>query len=109
MVRCRRIAIYSMMMQRSQRQSRRPAGVDSGTQEELIRRSQERGYLEIKDGRIRYNCRRRYEDDFTDPEEHVRAALFAWLILEREYSNSQIDVEVTVPRRTPQIGPTCSV
>lgn len=75
--------------------------MDSATQEELIRRSQERGYLEIKDGRIRYHCRRRYEDDFTDPEEHVRAALFSWLILEREYSNTQIDVEVSVPRRTP--------
>ena len=75
--------------------------MDTATQEALIKRAQQRGYLEIKGERVRYYCRRQYEDDFGDPEEQVRAGVFAWLILEREYSNTQIDVEVTVPRRIP--------
>ncbi|HEX77108.1 MAG TPA: N-6 DNA methylase [Dehalococcoidia bacterium] len=75
--------------------------MDESTQWDLIRRAAERGYLEIRDNRVRYICRRVYDDDFTDPEEPVRAAIYAWLILEREYPNTQIDVEVTVPRRIP--------
>ena len=75
--------------------------MDLNTQNGLIQRAQANGYLEIVDGRVRYQCRRQYEDDFTDPEESVRAAIFAWLVIERGYDNTQIDVEVTVPRRTP--------
>lgn len=75
--------------------------MDENTQWELIRRASDRGYLETRENRIRYICRRVYEDDFLDPEERVRAAVYAWLILEREYPNTQIDVEVPVPRRTP--------
>ena len=48
-----------------------------------------------------YCCRRQHEQNWADPEEKVRAAVFAWLILEREYPTDGIDVEVTVPRRTP--------
>jgi len=75
--------------------------MDESTQRDLIRHASDRGYLEIKDNRVRYVCRRVYEDDFTDPEEPVRAAVYAWLILGREYPNTQIDIEATVPRRTP--------
>src|ERR671933_1546755 len=81
---------------------RRAWGVDAAAQDELIRRAQERGYLEIRDSRrVVYRCRRRHEANWADTEEQVRAAVFAWLILEREYPANGIDVEVTVPRRTP--------
>ncbi|HSH77331.1 MAG TPA: N-6 DNA methylase [Herpetosiphonaceae bacterium] len=77
--------------------------MDQNTQDELIRRAVERGYLSIRDSsRIIYYCKRQYEDNWRDPEERVRAAIFAWLILEREYPANRIDVEVTVPRRTPE-------
>ena len=76
--------------------------MDAAAQDELIRRAQERGYLEIPDSRrVVYRCRRQHEENWADPEEKVRAAVFAWLILEREYPANGIDVEVTVPRRTP--------
>src|SRR5919199_1208091 len=81
---------------------RRAWGLDAAAQAELIRRAQERGYLELRDSRrVVYRCRRQREQDWADPEEQVRAAVFAWLILEREYPATGIDVEVTVPRRTP--------
>ena len=75
--------------------------MDDQAQGDLIRRASDRGYLEIRDNRVRYICNRVYEDDFADPEEPVRAAVYAWLVLEREYPNTQIGIEVTVPRRTP--------
>jgi hypothetical protein len=76
--------------------------LDAAAQAELIRRAQERGYLELRDSRrVVYRCRRQREQDWADPEEQVRAAVFAWLILEREYPATGIDVEVTVPRRAP--------
>ena len=76
--------------------------MDAAAQDELIQRAQERGYLEIRDSRrVVYRCRRQHEANWADPEEKVRAAVFAWLILEREYPANGIDVEVTVPRRTP--------
>src|SRR5919202_1389431 len=81
---------------------RRAWGLDAAAQDELIQRAQERGYLEIRDSRrVVYRCRRQHEANWADPEEKVRAAVFAWLILEREYPANGIDVEVTVPRRTP--------
>src|ERR687885_938136 len=81
---------------------RRVWGLDAAAQDELIQRAQERGYLELRDSRrVVYRCRRRHEQNWADPEERVRAAVFAWLILEREYPANAIDVEVTVPRRTP--------
>jgi type I restriction enzyme M protein len=68
---------------------------------ELLEAAQERGYLTISGSRIKYYCRREFEDDFTDPEELVRATIYAWLILEKSYPAAQIDLEVSVPRRTP--------
>lgn len=38
---------------------------------------------------------------FKDPEEKVRAAYFVELILDYQYPKNQIELEVTVPRRTP--------
>jgi type I restriction enzyme M protein len=76
--------------------------VDQTTQDSLIERAVARGYLEIKnDRRVVYHGRRQREENWSDPEERVRAAVFAWLILEREYPANRIEIEVTVPRRTP--------
>lgn len=68
---------------------------------ELLEEAGNRSYLNIAAGRIKYFCRRECEFDYNDPEEKVRAALYAWLILHKGYSSSQIDLEVTVPRRVP--------
>ena len=38
---------------------------------------------------------------FTDPEEKVRARFYVELIEHFQYSQNRIDLEVTVPRRTP--------
>jgi type I restriction enzyme M protein len=70
---------------------------------DLVSEAVRRGYLEFNDDRTRvtYACARRFTDDYTDPEEPVRAALYSWLILDRGYSAKAIEVEVSVPRRTP--------
>lgn len=68
---------------------------------DLILEAQDRGYLEIHGSRIKYNCAESHEENFIDPEEKVRAALYSWLILDREYPAIHIKVEVLVPRRTP--------
>ena len=70
---------------------------------DLIVEAERRAYLEFNSDRtnVTYVCRRRFTDDFTDPEEHVRAAVYAWLILDRGYAASRIELEVPVPRRTP--------
>jgi len=65
--------------------------------EEAIRR----GYLSITENQITYKCRRNYRTQFGDPEEKVRAITYSWLIIERSYSPERIDIEVRVPRRTP--------
>lgn len=69
----------------------------------LVPEAERRGYLEFDDDRTRvtYVCARRVTDDYTDPEEPVRAAVYSWLILDRGYPANGIDVEVSVPRRTP--------
>ena len=67
----------------------------------LISEAEKRGYLEFHGDRVLYKCATSTDQDFTDPEEQVRAGLYAWLILEREYPATAIKVEVQVPRRTP--------
>ncbi|WP_448380117.1 N-6 DNA methylase [Gloeomargarita sp.] len=70
---------------------------------DLVCEAERRGYLEFspEQTRITYICARRFTDDYTDPEEQVRAAIYAWLILDRGYPANRIEVEVPVPRRTP--------
>ena len=68
---------------------------------QLLSDAQERSYISLTGTRITYFCRREVEQNYTDPEESVRAAIFCWLILVKGYPASQIDIEVSVPRRTP--------
>ena len=67
----------------------------------LVEEAQSHGYLAIDGDRITYHCHREYSDNYGDPEEKVRARTYSWLILRRAYSPNRINLEVTVPRRTP--------
>ncbi len=62
----------------------------------------QKGYIEFLNERttIRYIAPdKKYR--FTDPEEQVRARFYVELIEHFQYSQNRIDLEVTVPRRTP--------
>ncbi|HRS02673.1 MAG TPA: type I restriction enzyme HsdR N-terminal domain-containing protein, partial [Bacteroidota bacterium] len=52
--------------------------------------------------RITYFCKQEYSTSFKNPEEKVRASYFCELVLKYSYSPKNIDIEVTVPRRTPE-------
>ena len=52
--------------------------------------------------RITYHCKRDYSTSFKNPEETIRAAYFVELVLDYTYTKKRIDIEVTVPRRTPE-------
>nr|NQU89717.1 type I restriction enzyme HsdR N-terminal domain-containing protein [Bacteroidota bacterium] len=52
--------------------------------------------------RVTYHCKREYSTSFKNPEETIRAAYFAELVLDYAYPKERIDIEVTVPRRTPE-------
>jgi len=69
--------------------------IERGKQEGLIA-------LTDDDARIIYHCSREYSTSFKNPEETVRASYFVELILDYQYPKNQIDIEVTVPRRTPE-------
>ncbi|PKM36424.1 MAG: hypothetical protein CVV06_11135 [Gammaproteobacteria bacterium HGW-Gammaproteobacteria-10] len=43
---------------------------------------------------------------YTDPEEKVRAAAYLSLVLDYGYSPEQIDIEVAVEHRVPNVFPT---
>lgn len=73
-----------------------PAGWDA-----LVAEADRRGHLELIRPRIRYNCAQIRERSYAKPEERVRAAVYAWLVIEKEYSPDAIKVEVQVPRRKP--------
>lgn len=61
----------------------------------LIDEAEFRGYIQFNEGRTRisYLCGRKYTDNFNDPEEKIRAGIYAWLILERGYAAERIEVE----------------
>ena len=67
----------------------------------LVDEAERRGYLELSNGRVVYKCGRTHDEAWNDPEEKVRAGIYSWLILEKEYPAEAIEVEVRVPRRTP--------
>ena len=69
-----------------------------------IERGKQDGLITLTDdnARITYHCSREYSTSFKNPEETVRASYFVELILDYQYPKNQIDIEVTVPRRTPE-------
>ncbi|MBI4721825.1 MAG: type I restriction enzyme HsdR N-terminal domain-containing protein [Candidatus Stahlbacteria bacterium] len=52
--------------------------------------------------KIMYYCKRNYSTSFKNPEEKVRASYFCELVLDYDYLTKKIDIEVPVPRRTPE-------
>ena len=60
-----------------------------------------KGYLLIEESIVQYIYRGK-SYHFTDPEEKIRASLFVELIEKYGYEEKYIDIEVSVPRRTPK-------
>jgi len=69
-----------------------------------IKRGIEKGIVSISDNesKISYRCSRDYSTSFRNPEEKVRAAYFVELIEDYSYPKERIDIEHSVPRRTPE-------
>ena len=68
-----------------------------------IQRGLARKLIEISDNKTKiiYHCSREFKANFKKPEEKIRASYFTQLILDYSYQAEKIDLEVTVPRRTP--------
>jgi type I restriction enzyme M protein len=60
-----------------------------------------RGFIQIKGDRVHYRLHKEKDYAWADPEERVRCAVVAFLIIDRDYSPKRMDVEVPVPRRVP--------
>lgn len=71
---------------------------------QIIEKGEQQGLLSFNEDRskITYHCGRDYTTGFKNPEEKVRASYYTQLILEYKYPRELIDIEVIVPRRTPE-------
>lgn len=58
--------------------------------------------ISADDSKITYHCKRVYTTSFKNPEEKVRASYFSELVLDYDYPQKNIDIEVIVPRRKPE-------
>ena len=69
-----------------------------------VQKGIDKGIIEIDTGKnkITHDCSRKYTTSFKNPEEKVRAAYFAELVIDYKYPKERLDFEVTVPRRTPK-------
>ena len=69
----------------------------------LIDEAEHRAYVKFNQdrNRITYLCGREHSEDYSDPEELVRAYIYSWLIIEKGYPSNRILVEFEVPRREP--------
>lgn len=74
---------------------------DEAEADPLIREAIQRGFIEIKANRVTYVLANKRSEEWTDPEEWVRARAIAFLVLVKDYPPSRIKTEVQVPRRTP--------
>ena len=66
-----------------------------------VREAIARGFVEIKGARAYYHLNKDKDYDWQDPEEWVRMAVLASLIVDKGYPPKRIQVEVAVPRRVP--------
>jgi len=71
---------------------------------QIIQKGVEAKLLSINEDKLRitYHCSRDYTTSFRNPEEAVRASFYTELILNYKYPAKKIDIEVTVPKRTPE-------
>lgn len=69
-----------------------------------IQRGIDKGIITVANdsSKITYHCKRDYSTSFKNPEEKVRASYFCELVLDYDYPTKNIDIEVIVPRRTPE-------
>ena len=63
---------------------------------DIIEKALEQGYLSFEGDSIIYNTKKPRKQNYTNPEEKVRAEVFARLIIEKEYPLSHIAIEVPV-------------
>lgn len=74
----------------------------------LFQRNVQRGIeqglhsLTADEAKITYHCARKYTVSYKNPEEKVRASYFTELVLDYGYPATRLDLEVLVPRRTPE-------
>lgn len=73
---------------------------------EYLKQAQKDGYVSFseKNGKIQitYNSSNNYKDNYSDPEEQIRAEFWAELIYKYEYPVNRIRLEVVVPDRLPK-------
>lgn len=69
-----------------------------------VEKGESAGILSLNEdsSRIVYHCSREYSTSFNNPEEAVRASFYTELVLNYKYPREKIDIEVVVPRRTPE-------
>ncbi|EAJ3972904.1 restriction endonuclease subunit M [Campylobacter upsaliensis] len=65
---------------------------------DIIEKALEQGYLSFEGDSIIYHTKKLSKQNYTNPEEKVRAEVFARLIIEKEYPLSHIAIEVRVTR-----------
>lgn len=63
---------------------------------DIIEKALEQGYLSFEGDSIIYHTKEPSKQNYTKPEEKVRAEVFARLIIEKEYPRSHIAIEVPV-------------
>lgn len=63
---------------------------------DIIEKALEQGYLSFEGDSIIYHTKKLSKQNYTKPEEKVRAEVFARLIIEKEYPLSHIAIEVPV-------------
>ncbi|EPW6906542.1 N-6 DNA methylase [Campylobacter upsaliensis] len=63
---------------------------------DMIEKALEQGYLSFDGDSIIYHTKKLSKQNYTNPEEKVRAEVFARLIIEKEYPLSHIAIEVPV-------------
>ena len=65
---------------------------------DIIEKALKQGYLSFEGDSIIYHTKNPSKQNYTNPEEKVRAEVFARLIIEKEYPLSHIAIEVRVTR-----------
>ncbi|EAH5677263.1 restriction endonuclease subunit M [Campylobacter upsaliensis] len=65
---------------------------------DIIKKALEQGYLSFDGDSIIYHTKKLSKQNYTNPEEKVRAEVFAKLIIEKEYPLSHIAIEARVTR-----------
>lgn len=65
---------------------------------DIIEKALKQGYLSFEGDSIIYHTKKLSKQNYTNPEEKVRAEVFARLIIEKEYPLSHIAIEVRVTR-----------